>query len=336
MKKSIDDFLTDPDFIRWVKKPSRESTLYWEKWQKANPDKREMLHKARELILSVNYEKPPADKHRYNRILESIIQQSSQIQGEKRKSFISWHQFRWIAASLAIFMSVFLLINTSNEEEQTAKKLNEPVTITKTNPKGIKSTITLPDRSIVHLNSMSTIRYKSDFTNNRQIHLNGEAYFEVKAQVNSSFEVVSGEITTTALGTSFNVEAYPEDNYIKVALEKGKVKIESENNESLLNPGKAFQFNKSTKDINTSEFDNEKAFGWIRGILVLEENDVKSFVNKIERWYGVEVKIQGTPRQEWKINGKFKNMSLELVMQSIAFAKDINFRINGDELILIF
>lgn len=336
MNRSVDDFLNDPDFVRWVLHPTKTGILYWEKWQKANPKGKDNLLKAREIILSLDYDSPEADESRYHRILENIIQHSSQSPVKEQTNVFKLPDWKWVAASVVIIISIVSLLNLEFEPSERITQVNAPTQITKFNPDGRKSTITLPDSSIVHLNSSSQIAYGSNFLDNRVIELSGEAFFEVRHNQTSAFRVRSGEVTTTALGTSFNVQAYPNEDLIKVSLKEGKVKINSQVSESLLNPGKAFQYEKSSMDINTLSFDPEKEFAWIDGILVLEENDLNGFINKIERWYGVEVMVMGQPGQEWRINGKFKNMSLQLVMESVSFAKGIDFKINNNELILYF
>jgi transmembrane sensor len=335
VKDSINDFLKDPAFVKWVKDPGKESMLYWDEWQKANPDKITTLRKAREIVLSINYEKPALDESRYHRILENITEKTPPVKVYRETRRTTWHPVRWVAASLILLMSYVLIF----EFLKTRQIIDEPAEmalVTKANPAGRKSKILLPDSSVVHLNSMSSITYSSTFLNDRVIELTGEAFFTIRHQKLLPFKVISGDIVTTVLGTSFNVKAFPDDPYINVSLEEGKVRIDSDMGESYLVPGKSFIYNKSTKDINTGNFDPEVELGWINGLLVLRENDVQDFIAKIERWYGVEVEVVGNPQGKWQINGKFKNLSLELLMENISFAKGISYKIDGNKLKLFF
>jgi transmembrane sensor len=335
VKDSIDDFLKDPGFIKWVKDPGKESILYWEKWQKANPDKINALQEAREILLSINYEKPAPDDSRYHRILDNIIDKSPPVEIYRETKRNNWNPVRWVAASLILIMSYILIFEFQGTKQMTEETI-EIALVTKSNPAGRKSKILLPDSSVVHLNSMSSITYSSNFLNDRVIELTGEAFFTVRHQKLLPFRVISGDIVTTVLGTSFNINAFPDDPIINVSLKEGKVRIDSDIGESLLVPGKSFVYNKSTKDINTGNFDPEDELGWIDGLLVLMENDVQSFITKIERWYGVEVEVVGNPQSKWQINGKFKNLSLELLMENISFAKGISYKIDGNKLKLFF
>ena len=75
------------------------------------------------------------------------------------------------------------------------------------------------------LNSGSKLSYSLPFNNNRQIKLEGEAWFEVNHDEDHPFEISTGNSTVKVLGTSFNMSAYPAENYVEVVLQKGKVEF---------------------------------------------------------------------------------------------------------------
>jgi ferric-dicitrate binding protein FerR (iron transport regulator) len=94
-------------------------------------------------------------------------------------------------------------------------------------PKGSRTIITLADGSTIWLNSDTKIRYKTDFGHtNRELYLQGEAYFVVAENKTLPFRVNTSDICITAIGTSFNVKAYIEENVIETTLEKGEVRID--------------------------------------------------------------------------------------------------------------
>ena len=94
-------------------------------------------------------------------------------------------------------------------------------------PLGSQTQVLLPDQSVVVLNAGSKIRYYSNFgVKNREIWLQGEGYFTVAKNREKSFIVRAGSLVIKALGTQFNVKAYPTENTIETALVEGKVKIE--------------------------------------------------------------------------------------------------------------
>ena len=91
---------------------------------------------------------------------------------------------------------------------------------------GSKTTIELPDSSVVVLNSGSTLSYPEKFeTGSRTVILNGEAFFEVKKNVHRPFYVKTKDITIRVLGTKFNVKSYPDEITTETTLVSGKVEI---------------------------------------------------------------------------------------------------------------
>ena len=96
------------------------------------------------------------------------------------------------------------------------------------NPFGMLSTITLPDGSKVILNAGTTITYPNAFVSkNREVEINGEAFFEVAHDAEHPFIVKANQINVEVLGTQFNVKAYEEDDWIEVSLSEGKVEVQS-------------------------------------------------------------------------------------------------------------
>jgi transmembrane sensor len=115
--------------------------------------------------------------------------------------------------------------------------------------------VVLPDSSLVELSPGSTIQYNSLFQVNgkRMIYLSGEAYFKVAKNKAKPFIVYTGDISTTALGTSFTIHAYDKQNIISVLLHTGKVVVQSADpvnkklaNDMYLVPGDELFYNRQT------------------------------------------------------------------------------------------
>src|SRR5690606_7892291 len=104
--------------------------------------------------------------------------------------------------------------------------------------RGEKARLSLPDGTHILLNSDSRLWYNPDFGKDleRVVYLEGEAFFDVAKDTLHPFKIHSGDITTTVLGTSFNVQAFA-DEEITVSLVSGKVQIE---NQSALNDSQIY------------------------------------------------------------------------------------------------
>ena len=134
-----------------------------------------------------------------------------------KTSFLSSQYWR-IAASVTLVIGLsYLAMNlfTSNPDE--SDYFVEY--IEKSNPSGQKSTVHLKDGSRIILNSNSKVKFPVEFSDSeRVIELEGEAYFEVAKDASRPFRVKTANTMTTALGTTFNIDAFEEENDIKISL----------------------------------------------------------------------------------------------------------------------
>jgi transmembrane sensor len=122
-----------------------------------------------------------------------------------------------------------------------------------TAPYGARSIITLPDSTTVWLNAGSKLRYPSNFSeNNREVYLEGEAFFDVTKNEKNIFKVNAGDILINVYGTQFNVKAYSEEQEIITTLVTGSISIDVLNLNSpkaplILEPNQSATFHKAAK-----------------------------------------------------------------------------------------
>jgi transmembrane sensor len=211
--------------------------------------------------------------------------------------------------------------------------------VLKENPKGRKSIVQLPDGSVVRLNSESRITYPEHFSNHeRVVHLVGEAFFEVKENKESPFSVVTGDIITTVLGTSFNIQAWDDESTINVSLAAGKVSVSkigsSIGQAYYLNPGEKIIHEKNSNVFNMMNFDNLEEMGWKDGVLVFKQANLSEVINKISRWYDVEFELIGRQNEAWSFDGRFINESLNDVLETLSYTYKIDYKFVNKKVIL--
>lgn len=208
--------------------------------------------------------------------------------------------------------------------------------ITKTNPRGQKSTIQLPDGSMVILNSESTIQYPAEFNNTlRNITLRGEAFFDVSKNPDKPFVINSGEVKTTVLGTSFNISAYPNENQIAVSVASGKVKVSANNSrEVYLVPNEEAIYNKLEGSLTEKPVEISVHTAWKNNILLFNDLSFNLAKTKIERWYGVSIKIENPELKNCRVTGKFNNENLTNVMEALKMSMNLNY-VKTDNAIII-
>lgn len=167
--------------------------------------------------------------------------------------------------------------------------------------------ITLPDGSQIWLRADSRLSYPESFTQ-RQIRLEGEAFFDVARMEDSPFEIYSGEAKTTVLGTSFNVRAYPEEEVIEISVTSGTVIFEEQRGDEKVTLVKntSAVLNKTSQTIEKTEEAISNATSWKTKEFDFENAAVGEMLEIFERHFGVQFEVQ---------NGKVGNLNLRLTKQ---------------------
>ena len=313
---------------------SEEEVHQLQRWLKESAENRQVFE-----ILKKNWPERTKEPVLVNEeeILERVWKAGTGAT-EKSKSHkaVYWAK---IAASFLIAICVSYLIislyNLSKMEE--AGILKQPVI--KENPAGQKSKIFLPDGTIVWLNAESTLLYQEEFTDSvRVVDLAGEAYFEVAEDSLRPFIVQSGGVSVEALGTTFNINFFPENLDIAVNLISGKVKVTVSESEKdiILNPGEGISFDRNDQRAVKYQFDIAAAAVWKDGILTFENDTFDQVVHKLERWYGVRIDVEGDLPGDWEFSGVFDNESLVHVLKVMQYARDFQFALKNKHVNIVF
>ncbi|MEY8528736.1 FecR family protein [Bacteroides xylanisolvens] len=201
-------------------------------------------------------------------------------------------------------------------------------------------TLTLPDGTQVQLNSQSTLLYPQNFTGkNRSVFLIGEANFKVKPDKRHPFIVKSNDFQVTALGTEFNVSAYPENPVLAATLISGSVLVEYNDLKSqvILKTNEQLAYNKDTRHHCLDNPDMKEVTAWQRGELVFREMSVKDIITVLERKYPYTFEYQLKNLKEDKYSFRFKDRApLSEVMDIIvSVVGQMDYKIKGDHCYLI-
>ncbi len=355
LKYKVEDFVLDQEFRKWVFTPDTGSNIFWEQWIASHPEKLDTVQSARDLLLSTGFKSYNPSEEFEDQVWDHIIRGIDTAIAEEKKvvplspeSIIAKHQnansygvnIRWLYTGIAA--SLVLLITTLGYIYQ-APLTGNPTTselawVTKQNPRGQKSTIILPDGTQVILNAESSLSYRPNFEGEvRKVKLTGEAFFDVVKNPIKPFIVESNHLSTTALGTSFNVDAYP-GQLEEVTLISGKVKIdmnEDPNQSELMMPGEKVEFKEGLlKKHKNVPLDNVL---WKDGIIHFKSTPFDEGILKLERWYGVTIDVENFPSNgETNFTGLFKNDNLENVLESLSYVMRFDFKIDGKNVSIKF
>ena len=246
-------------------------------------------------------------------------------------------RFTVLAATLMLAAVFYLFVLNSKNTTTEIVLVDHSSFTVKQNAPGVKSTFQLPDGSVVKLNSDSELKFASQFHDVREVFLSGEAYFDVTENAEIPFVVRINDLSITALGTSFNINAFGDRPDIGICLSEGKVKVEHLNQDTqvstavTLEPGEKAVFQKKNTRLSKEFFDPEIDLAWKSKTLVFMASDFPEIKSRIERWYGVRMAVDQELQSGWKFTGRFHNTSLESLMQSLVYSRELAFDIDKDQ-----
>lgn len=216
----------------------------------------------------------------------------------------------------------------------------EPVFITVMAPKGSIFQMVLADSSIVYLNAGSQIRYSPEAKNrNREIFLEGEAWFDVVKNENQPFVVHTSCYNIKVTGTRFNVKSYKSDDQITTTLEKGEVIITSSEQFQLaeeikLKPGEQVIFDKTAREMFVNDVDTEFFTSWRNNKLMFLNLSVKEMIVLFERKYGVDIEVSNPDILNYHYTGTIKNESILEMLEVIKLTIPIQYKIEGQKIVI--
>lgn len=198
---------------------------------------------------------------------------------------------------------------------------------------GQKSEINLSDGSKVWLNSRSKLLNTNDFNaKNRELTLQGEAYFDVETDKNSPFIINIGNAQVSVFGTKFNVSSYAEDEKMIVSLEEGSVGFTKVGSKKpvMLNPGQQLIYNKNTNEVSIQNVQIDLYTSWKDNRLRFSDATLSDVFKKMERWYDVIIILDSELQNSERLTLTIKTESLKEMMEVLKKVSDIEYSIEND------
>lgn len=231
------------------------------------------------------------------------------------------------AAVLAIVVGSIGYFRYMNEEQVTFAEV--------TTTFGEKKQVTLPDGTILVLNSCSQVRYPNQFRGDmRKVELEGEGYFRVARNEEMPFIVKTGRLDVRVLGTRFDVKSYPTDEIVSVSVESGKVQVDLPDAMMRLTAKEQVLINTASGEYNKKKEEGEVAV-WIKGYLRFNKTPIRDVAKELERVYNCRITFASGQEFNNLITGEHDNKSLEAVLQTIQFISgDIKYKKEGQDILL--
>lgn len=192
--------------------------------------------------------------------------------------------------------------------------------------------VELPDGTRVSLGSRTTFSYDDRYgESDRIVYLEGEAYFEVAKQQDQPFVVKTKEQDIEALGTQFNVMAYPADSLMTTTLLHGSVLLTTKNlsQRTILKPDEQFVYNRNTHSATLRKVDASQFVAWTTGYYYFPEQSLKAILYRLSHVYGVTFAVKSESLNQRYFSGTFyRGQSLKDIMEIIHLSIPIRYKID--------
>jgi transmembrane sensor len=363
-KNPVPDFVTE--FLVQEESFSRDTEL--KEWLHNEPDNRRILDEYTDLWQGCIKARNKEDYHEqeaWERMVGSLQMKGTETEGSKSVDFLPVLKGIAAAAVAALLFGIagYFALRAYNSRQH-------PLTYSEYSvPYGSKSRMILPDSSIAWLNAGSKIVISSHYgLQNREITLEGEAHFTV-VPAQKPFRVKTFSLTVEALGTVFNVKAYPEEKTVETTVEEGAVKITDnlsgkpagKNTIVLTNQRATYwivqektdKMKPEDKTTGFSRFDGTELQGkerpgqisvakniapeiytsWKDEKWIIEREELQFLAVKLERRYNVRIIFRDEKLKKYVFSGVLKDETLGQVLEYIKLTAPIGYKVQLDQVI---
>ncbi len=330
------DFAADEDFVKWVKDPDPHIELFWQQWLLQHPEKKLTLEEARQIVHLIDFEDRADTEQRVKAILDRINATTHRLKPVPlpSKNLSLWSSvsgWQKIAASLIgillISTLIFFFYKSQPLEYRTAF--------------GEKQEIILPDSSRVILNANSRLTVNKGWDSEREVWLEGEAFFSVRKKKTTNgekgadylkFTVHTHTMDVDVLGTEFNVSDRRLNTVVVLNSGKIQLKLPNKTENIIMKPGDLVEMEdqKLIKKIVDPKVYN----AWTNNEWILNDLTLREVALKIEETYGVKVIINNTDKTAHILAGIVPTDNLDVLLKVLSTTLNIKITQHKDQIII--
>lgn len=275
---------------------------------------------------------------------EKVLEEWNQEFRDKyfKKPSVKFWQTQWMGYAAACLVVLSIAGYFFNKSKLNSEHVAVIAMIEKTNPRGVRSRVMLPDSSMVYLGAGSSIRFPEQFAaKERTLMLSGEAFFEISKDPKRPFVIHTGKIQTTVLGTSFKITAFKGD-LLTVEVATGKVQVARLENTkvtaelAVLIQGEGITWNERSGKAAAIPADISAVKGWARGEISFKNRSLAQIAAELENWYDVEISFEKSAsvrkRLSLDVDG---TAALTDALDIICNTAHLKYRFNGRQKVII-
>jgi len=272
-----------------------------------------------------------ADNHQLNHILYKLNYEINASQKKYVKprftKLVTW--YARIAAVLLIPLMVYIGIAKHQKNQLATTEGWAEMSA----PLGSRIKFNLPDGSFGWLNSGSTIKYSLNFNQKREVHLSGQAFFDVIHQEDNKFVVKTKYLDIEDKGTAFDVAAFDNEDQVDVTLERGSVLLKNDQFAAPieLKPNEQINYNITNQKVTKTMVTASNISAWKEGKLILRNASLTELAKQLSRWYNVEVTTYNVKDTSFRYRATFENENLDEVLRLLKLTSPLKVKIEERE-----
>jgi transmembrane sensor len=329
---SVEDFLQDEFFRRWVEDPFCKDAELWERWLDVNTNMQGVVDEAKGILLSFEYQPKQLPAEFYSKLKSRIDTTNSNFEGKENSGFFKahWQKFAAVIAGLLVITGILM------------KPKQEEGLLTYSNKYGQTKRLVLPDGSEIVLNANSSIKYKNNTINTpREVWLKGEGFFYIKPVEDDKksrvkFIVHAGDVNIEVVGTRFNVNSNERSN-TTVLLTNGKVRLSvAERREQVVNmvPGELVEYSTNTKKLSIQKVRPHNYTAWIEHKYIFEKSTLGEVTKVLQHYYGKRFTIQDSAMQNKMLSGTLELQDEDVLIKTLSVLMGVTVYKNGNDVII--
>lgn len=255
---------------------------------------------------------------------KALLRVNKRLTGRKKLNWWEWSVRTAAVLFIPLFLfSLYIFYSRTTDVDQYVEVRANP---------GMTTKVVLPDGSEVWLNSASYLKYPIQFTkHDRRVELEGEAYFSVKKDAGRRFLVDAGKnIELEVLGTEFNVDAYPKEDFVAASLVSGKVNFhclqQGHETVHVMVPGQKVIYNFADEELVCANTSIESDVAWKSGKIIFRDTPIEDALRILSKRFDVDFRLINSQLEEYCFTGTFVNQRLDRILEHFKIASGIKYR----------